>query len=106
MIINNWYAAGWSDRLGDEPVPVRMLGCDFVLFREKTLVEFAAKGENVPVAWLGYGMKIESGSSFAAPRVTGLLARLLSVAPNLPPAHVLDLLHRIAEPWREEHGTG
>jgi subtilisin len=79
---------------------------DFVIFREKTLVEFAAKGENVPVAWRGHGMKIESGSSFAAPRVTGLVARLLSRAPDLPPAHVLDLLHRIAEPWREEYGCG
>ena len=35
MIINNWYAAAWSDRLGDEPVAVRMLGCDFALFRDE-----------------------------------------------------------------------
>lgn len=77
---------------------------DSVLFRGRTLVEFAAKGENVTVAWLGGGTKIESGSSFAAPRVAGMVARMLSVAPELPPHHVLDLLHRIAKPWSEEYG--
>jgi phenylpropionate dioxygenase-like ring-hydroxylating dioxygenase large terminal subunit len=33
MIVNNWYAAAFADAVGDEPVRVRMLGCDFVLFR-------------------------------------------------------------------------
>jgi subtilisin len=60
------------------------------------LVEFAAPGENVEVAWTGGGSRVETGSSFAAPAVTGVLARLLSVHPGLPPAHVLDLLPRIA----------
>lgn len=60
------------------------------------LVEFAAPGENVEVAWTGKGTRVETGSSFAAPAVTGYLARLLSVRPGLPPAHVLDLLPRIA----------
>lgn len=35
MIINNWYVAAPSDQIGDEPVRVRMLGCDFVLFRDE-----------------------------------------------------------------------
>lgn len=34
MFINNWYAACIAERLGDEPQRVRMLNCDFVLFRD------------------------------------------------------------------------
>jgi len=34
MFINNWYAAGVADDLGAEPVRVRMLDSDFVLFRD------------------------------------------------------------------------
>lgn len=35
MIINNWYVAAPTDKVGEEPVRVRMLGCDFVLFRDE-----------------------------------------------------------------------
>ncbi len=34
MIVNNWYVACESAELAGDPVPVRMLGCDFVLFRD------------------------------------------------------------------------
>ena len=34
MYINFWYPAEWSKDLQDEPVKVRMLGQDFVLFRD------------------------------------------------------------------------
>ena len=34
MFINFWYAAELSDKVTDEPVGVRMLGQDFVLFRD------------------------------------------------------------------------
>ncbi|MFQ5635761.1 MAG: Rieske 2Fe-2S domain-containing protein [Gammaproteobacteria bacterium] len=34
MYTNIWYVAELSDRLGDDPVLVRMLGRDFVLFRD------------------------------------------------------------------------
>ena len=34
MIINNWYAAALSAEINDEPSAVRMLGCDFALFRD------------------------------------------------------------------------
>jgi phenylpropionate dioxygenase-like ring-hydroxylating dioxygenase large terminal subunit len=34
MFINNWYAACVGERLTHEPQRVRMLGCDFVLFRD------------------------------------------------------------------------
>ena len=60
------------------------------------LVEFAAAGDNIEVAWSGGTTRLETGSSFAAPAVAGVVARLLSVHPGLPPAHLLDLLPRVA----------
>jgi phenylpropionate dioxygenase-like ring-hydroxylating dioxygenase large terminal subunit len=34
MLINNWYVAAVADEITDKPTGVRMLGLDFVLFRE------------------------------------------------------------------------
>jgi phenylpropionate dioxygenase-like ring-hydroxylating dioxygenase large terminal subunit len=34
MLINNWYVAAESETLGEKPVGVKMLGQDFVLFRD------------------------------------------------------------------------
>lgn len=36
MFINFWYAAEWSNQVTDQPVKLRMLGTDFVLFRDST----------------------------------------------------------------------
>lgn len=66
------------------------------------LVEFAARGVDVEVPWLGGGMKKVTGSSFAAPRVTGLLANLLSEVPNIDPLQAKALFHRLALPWTRE----
>jgi subtilisin family serine protease len=63
-----------------------------------TLVEFAALGVDVPVAWKNGTRAEMTGSSFAAPRVAGLVARLLSTHPRLPPAQLKALLHAIATP--------
>lgn len=62
------------------------------------LVEFAAAGENIEVAWMGGARKTVTGSSYAAPHVSALLARLLSAYPDLPPLEAKALLHRIAQP--------
>lgn len=62
------------------------------------LVEFAARGRNIDVAWKGGARKRVTGSSFAAPHVAGFLARLLSGCPGLPPLEAKALLHRLAEP--------
>lgn len=73
---------------------------DLALFyRPGQLVEFSARGVNVPVPWKDGGEKEVTGSSFAAPRVAGLLARLLSGSAFLPPAEVKALLHQVARPW-------
>jgi len=63
------------------------------------LVEFAARGQDVEVAWLGGGRKRVTGSSFAAPHLAALLARILSRCPGLTPVQVKALLHQLAAPW-------
>ncbi len=73
---------------------------DLALFyRPGNIVEFAARGVNVPVLWRDGAHKEVTGSSFAAPRVAGLLARLLSEFPGLRPTETKALLHEIAVPW-------
>jgi subtilisin len=47
---------------------------------------------------MGNARKTVTGSSYAAPRLAALLARLLSVYPGLPPLEAKAALHRIAEP--------
>ena len=48
-----------------------------IFYKPGHLVGFAARGVDVEVPWSGGGMKKVTGSSFAAPRVTGMLACLL-----------------------------
>ena len=69
---------------------------ELLLLRRGTLVEFAAHGVDVDVPWSEGKTKRVTGSSFAAPHVTGLLARLLSVHPHLHPLEAKALLRRIA----------
>ena len=66
-----------------------------------SLVGFRAKGSDVEVPWIGGGKKTVVGSSYAAPHVSGLVARILSKAPNLSPLLMKDLLHRIAKPEKD-----
>jgi subtilisin family serine protease len=72
---------------------------DILFYRPGNLVEFAARGENIDLLWNGRGKKRSSGSSFAAPVATAILARLLSAYPNLSPLAAKELLKRTAEPW-------
>lgn len=58
------------------------------------MVEFAAHGQDVRVPWQG-GWKRVTGSSFAAPRVAGWLARLLSAQPDLSVEEAKELLRRL-----------
>ena len=64
------------------------------------LVEFAARGVDLNVPWRRGKWTVQSGSSFAAPHVSGLLARLLSRHPSLKPPVAKALLQEIAEPWQ------
>jgi subtilisin family serine protease len=72
---------------------------DSLFHRADHLVSFSTRGENVEVAWLGGGVRIQTGTSFAAPRVAGIVARILSVFPGIRPPTMHDALASIAEPW-------
>jgi len=70
-------------------------------YQRGTLVEFAARGVDVSVSWSGGATKLVTGSSFATPRLSALIARVLSVYPELSPLQVKALLQRLAEPWNQ-----
>lgn len=70
--------------------------------RSGSLVEFAARGHNVFLAWQGGVYRKLTASSYAAPHVTGLLARLLSAFPDLTPSAAKALLQQLAQPWKEK----
>lgn len=69
-----------------------------LFYRPGTLVEFIAPGEDIIVAWLAGAIKKVTGSSFAAPYVSGLLARLISGGSSLSPLHTKTLLQKLASP--------
>ena len=73
-----------------------------LFYKPGHLVEFAARGVDVEVPWSGGGIKKVTGSSFAAPRVTGMLACMLSEAPKITPLQAKALFHRLARPWTQE----
>ncbi len=59
-------------------------------------VEFGAPGIDVDVAWTG-GTRIRAtGNSFAAPRISGLIARILSKHPATTPFQMKTFLHALA----------
>jgi len=65
-------------------------------------VSFSAQGVDVEVPWAGGAIKKVTGSSFAAPRVTGMLACLLGEVPGLDPLHAKVLFQQLALPWNPE----
>jgi subtilisin family serine protease len=76
---------------------------DELFFRPGNLVEFIAPGQDIVVAWLAGAIKKVTGSSFAAPYVAGLLARLISGCPSLSPLHTKTLLQKLASPLPSNH---
>ena len=70
-----------------------------LFYRPGHLVEFAARGVDVEVPWSGGATKKVTGSSFAAPRLAGMLACLLSEEPRITPSQAKTLFHRLARPW-------
>lgn len=62
------------------------------------MVSFFARGERVEVPWLNGEMKIETGSSYAAPLVAGRIARLLGKFPEMERSLVKPLLNILATP--------
>jgi subtilisin len=62
----------------------------------KPPVEFGAPGLDLTVPWLGGGTIVATGNSFAAPHVTGLVARILSKHPHLTPYEVKTVLRAVS----------
>ena len=73
-----------------------------VFYKPGHHVEFSAYGVDVEVPWAGGATKKVTGSSFAAPRVTGMLACLLSEVPDVDPLQAKALFQRLALPWSRE----
>lgn len=60
-------------------------------------VDFSAPGENVTTPTWGGGTASVSGTSFSAPFVAGVLARILSALPDLTPRKALEKLRSFAK---------
>ena len=58
--------------------------------------DFGAPGIEVEVAWVGGTTMVVTGNSFAAPHVSGLVAKLLSKHPHLRPYEVKAVLRAVA----------
>jgi subtilisin family serine protease len=59
-------------------------------------MEFGAPGIDVEVAWTGGKTVTASGNSFAAPHISGLVARILSKHPGLTPFQMKTILEALA----------
>jgi subtilisin family serine protease len=70
-------------------------------YNPKPPVEFGAWGVDVPIAWKDGGSTVATGNSFAAPHITGLVARLLSLHPGLTPFEVKAVLAATADQPRD-----
>lgn len=71
-------------------------GSGFV-YNPEPPVEFGAAGIDVDVAWLDGSTITATGNSFAAPVLTGHVARILSKHPGLTPFQVKAVLHAAAD---------
>jgi len=60
-------------------------------------VEFGAPGIDVELPWMGKSTITATGNSFAAPHITGLIARILSKHPGLTPFQMKTILHALAD---------
>jgi subtilisin len=69
---------------------------DLFLYNPNPPVEFFAQGQDVQVAWLNQGSIRTTGNSFAAPRVAGRAARILSKHPQLTTFQLKSVLYRTA----------
>jgi hypothetical protein len=97
-------AAAGSPEVSEWPAHLAsVLGVDCALSNEGGLrylpgrmVEFAAPAAEMRVPWKHGGHRVMTGSSFAAAWLSGMLARLLSVYPEIDPFLAKSLLRRVA----------
>jgi len=94
------YPTSFASTLG---VTYAQLNGAQIRLRDNDLVEYEAAGVGQIVAWSSSATRRVTGSSYAAPLVTGLIARWLELDPGLKPFELKTLLHayakRQAEGW-------
>lgn len=61
-------------------------------------VDLVAPGTGIESTWIGNGYRSDEGTSMAAAHVSGAVALLLSLRPNMTPAEVVEVLHRTSVP--------
>lgn len=69
---------------------------ELLYYNPKPPVEFGAHGLGVRAAWKGGTYMTVNGNSFAAPHVTGLVARILGAHPELTVFQVKAVLHALS----------
>lgn len=67
-----------------------------IYYNPRPPIEFGALGIDVRVAWLDGAWMTSTGNSFAAPHITGLVARILAKHPTLTPFHMKAILRALA----------
>ena len=67
-------------------------------------IEFGAPGINVRVAWLEQKWITATGNSFAAPHITGIAAKILSMHRDLTPFQVKTILRALSANAQERPG--
>lgn len=65
-------------------------------YNPKPPVEFGAPGIDVEVAWQNQQWITATGNSFAAPHISGILARILAVYPDLTPFQAKAMLYMLS----------
>ncbi len=75
---------------------------DDIFFRHDHMVSFSARGDQVEVAWLGGGVQFQTGTSYVAPKVSGIIAKILSIYPEVHPSLMHTILSSLSEPWHPE----
>lgn len=85
-------------------VSVNMARTDVGVFHHLPghLVEFATGGQGVRAAWIGGGTRNVTGSSYAAPVMSALLARMLSRTGPMHPVVAKSVLRELAQPWQAD----
>ncbi len=71
------------------------------VYRYGQRIELAAPGTNIRAPWAGGGYQTVTGTSFAAPHMTGIIALILSKHPYLTPFELKAVLYAIAARCQE-----
>ncbi|CAA9294782.1 MAG: hypothetical protein AVDCRST_MAG68-1758 [uncultured Gemmatimonadetes bacterium] len=65
-------------------------------YRPADAIECTASGHEQRLPWLRGREEVKSGSSFATPHITGIIALILERHPGAPPARIREILARLA----------